>query len=235
MDRVLARALAESSLENGTLRVEGLMKNEIKQLNEELRNALLNCEIPHYKVVGVNVVTGGNTSSIDYITKLEGVSKSYTELFVTFDDLIYSGKYSKEENNNKLSDEINIPGTWYSLMAISNKVTSSNDTIFHTGMGMSSVANALLKNVDIIDFNRSGCAIHLIVKHGTGILDFEESSNFLKNSDYKPVRAVYDLNGIFSIKLYEESDKGIYLKYKRDINESVLLQILQEFGRSYIE
>ena len=228
MHRDLFRALSQCDLNEGVLSFNGLDSNDVLQLNDILREALLGDEIPHYKVVGVHVTQGGFVSSSDYITKIRGTNKSYIELLNVFNDLIFA----EARGSCSLYPDLNPTrlGLGY-IMGVDNEVKSDNKSLFFEGCGVTDVAESLVKDLDVIKLNNPTSTIHLVTYRGTGLIDFTEASNLFFGLDlFKPVRAVYDLNNIFSISIPKLGDTTIKLWYKRDINEKVLLKILRDYG-----
>ncbi len=167
---------------------------------------------------------------IDYITKPSGVSKSYTEILCAFNDLVFS-KGGGEPDINAGSLEGDSLGF---IRAIEKEITSSNKSLYYSGEGISSIAEALVEDIDIIKFSTSGKQLKLVIKRDIGIIDFTDKWTICKH-DYKPVRAVYDLNNIFCVMLPKQGDKEIHLVYKKKINEKVLEKILQDFGKDFTQ
>lgn len=230
MHTVLATALSNCEIKNGVLYVPDLNTEQIILLNNELRIALLENKIPHYRVVGVNIHVSGYVIDIDYITKPSGVSKSYTEILCAFNDLVFS-KGGGEPDINAGSLEGDSLGF---IRAIEKEITSSNKSLYYSGEGISSIAEALVEDIDIIKFSTSGKQLKLVIKRDIGIIDFTDKWTMCKH-DYKPVRAVYDLNNIFCVMLPKQGDKEIHLVYKKKINEKVLERILQDFGKDFTQ
>lgn len=226
----LFRALSECELNDGVLSFNGLDSDSVIKLNQLLREALLGYEIPHYKVIGAYVSQGGVTTSANYITKIRGTNKSYVELLSAFNDLVFAearGEYRSVPNDIPPNQS----GLGY-IMAIDNEVKSDNGSLFYDGCGLMDTAQSLVKDVNIIKLNTTTANIHLAIYKGTGMVDFTEAKNLIYPSyTLVPVRAVYDLNSIFSIFIPNPGDTTIKLWYKKPVNESVLLKILQDFGK----
>lgn len=230
MDTFLATALSNCKLKNGVLSVLGLNTEQVNLLNEELRVALLENMIPHYRVVGVNIYVSGCVADIDYITKSSEVSKSYTELLRVFNELIFA-EGGGEPDIKFRSDELSNLGF---IRAIEKEITSSNNSLYYSGKGICNIAEALVKDVNIIKFLTAGRELKLVIRRNIGMFDFIDKWTMCEH-EYKPVRAVYDLNNIFCIMLPKKGDKNIYFMYKKKINEKVLEKILQDFGKDFIQ
>ena len=219
MDRYYARYLVDATLQNGVLRVAGLITSEIKQLNVELRNDLLKYNIPHRKVLGIHIKALNGCWMSDFVSKVQGIEKSYVEMFVSLNDFIM--------NEYRRMDKKEI------ILSTNHKVETTNGSLIQ--ISTREVVDSLIRNVPIINFEKMGSTLYLLTYHAKGMLDFSASSRILRGTEYKPLRVVYDLNSVFTVKQYQEGDDAIFFMYKREINEFVLLNILRCYAMEICE
>ena len=243
----VARALSQCTISNELLTFPGSTDSVfVKKVGDELRSAVLACKVPHYKVIGSYVNTGGSLGLTDYVTKNKLVTKSYSELLVVYRDLIYAegNGYPVPRGNVTVSrDDLMAYRSAYGLsflMGTGNDViTSENGSIFFESLGVSSQPEGLVRGIEVIGFEKPNASIQMILYRGTGHLSFERVENILFDlSDlvshslvpYVPAMQDFDLSFVFTVRLFSEGDKGVVLMYKKEVNESVLQKIIRDFA-----
>lgn len=236
MNSRLKDLLSISEVKDGILEILTATREDMIQLYDLLSNALMNCKIPHYKVIGAYIP--GNAYGIEnFISKQAGVNKSYTELYKALNNLIFAT--NENECTNFYSYNLDLTKVEdIGFLQAEGYITSSNDAIYFKG---GKEAKALVENVEIVSLNR-GLVLQFMIAKSTSIIDFTESEFLIKNyfksnnmtnqylDKLVPIRAVYDLNRMFLLKpyIYEDGNK-LYFIYKKKINEKVLTKIIQNF------
>ena len=198
-----------------------LTKNDYYKLAERIRHDLLSYNIPHTRIIGVNVVSNGVTDA-QYISKLSGTDTSYAELLVSLSKLIYSAIDVQGE-----FQERNV------LASISKSVTTEVGCI-RLLSDKDKPLKALVNNLTFMNWvskNESNTFVRFVALYSTGLVDFHQATEYIygvKGGEYMPLRAVYDLIKIFTVHKFEELEQPEYVKlhYKCDIDESVLEDIL---------
>lgn len=223
------RVLAECTVKNGEIIVSGLNSHDdIVAFSDWLRNAVLQGDIPHNKVIGAHIANVGPSLAIpDFISKRKDVNRSYAELYTVFDELIFEeldgNPFQGLEEENAISD-------WGYVSTCSGNVTS-DEGMFYTGKGISATPRCLIKGVDIIKLGSVSSSLNMIVAKGTGIKTFSESGAALGRTDFVPFGQYYNLSKFITIRRVMFNDKTVKLMYKKDIDEEVLTSIFRNFGR----
>lgn len=229
--------LSISEIKNGVIEIPTATKEDMMQIYSELSSSLMNCKIPHYKVIGVYIPS--NAYGVEnFISKQVGVNKSYTELYKSLNNLIFVINKKEDIEFAHTIGKIKIGGIEF-LQAEGN-ITSSNNSIYFAG---GKIAEALVQDINIISLER-GLVLRFMIAESTSIIDFAESEFIIKNyfksnpssriyqyrEKFVPIRAVYDLNGLFLLKPYTEDDENrLHLIYKKKIKNKVLTKIIQKF------
>lgn len=191
------------------------------ELSECIRRDLLNYNIPHTRVIGVQVVTNGLIDS-RYISKLAGTDTSYAELLVVLDKLIYSGIVIDNELVEKTV-----------LASIDKEVTTAPGII--RVMSNSDIPlKALRPNINLMSWtsdSSSNTVVKFVTLYSKGMVDFVQAAEhikYTKGGEFMPLRAVYDLMKVFTVHKYSESTSPecVQLHYKCEIDEDVLKDIL---------
>jgi len=231
-----------SEIQNGELDLMAASPDEMKKAYDILSKALMDRELPHYRVIGV-VVTTNSRPAEDIVSKQKGMDKSYIELFKSLNDLVFSRGGGERDAIEWDISENGLANRGF-IQAVGNINTSKNNMTF-VGEGQSSL-ETLIQDVDILKLD-SGCVFKAVTMRGTGMCDIYDSEAELsklkpKGSQDKrgynrsgliPVRAVYDLNSIVMLKPYLPGD-GTVLKffYKQKVNEKVLNEIIHDFAET---
>lgn len=229
-----AEKLLTSVLINGELSIPLVRSDEeLRAIADGLRAACLSYEIPHYKVVGAKIVAGNGQLLSDFVTKSNAVDKSYAELVSVFDQLVWAKTGGLQEVIIP-NDADKLTGDFGYIIAVDNVVTSSNGALRFAGEGSKRLPECLTKNVEIIKLLKSDVVIHIVVRKGSGIMDFPVTSSLLRQTGLVPFRQVYDLTNIFTIRMVEPGDKYIRFCYKQEVAEDVLHDIILSYAESVV-
>lgn len=226
MDKDYNRMMQSAVLRNGILTVPGFDESDYIEVAGILRRALLQSELPHFKAIGARVSVG-STIDPSFVDKIPGSDKSYAELLVTLDNLVYV------DLSSSLTIVPRDQARYAELISIEKNATSSNGAFILSGKGVS--PQPLILDEPIINWNSKAKnnTVSLVMREGTGMFDFNETYYAgLYNTDYKPMRAVYDLTNVFTIRLYKSGDNHIKFCYKKKVNEEVLLKLLTNYMES---
>lgn len=241
MDSIL-KDLKRCELNNGKLTVPNISEEGLIRLSNELRRMLLSYKIPHYKVIGANIVVKSGRQLVDFVTKTRGINKSYAELISVLRDFIIS-EVAGRPSALMWSDAdtlINFLSKREFAFVTSdgNNVNTENGSLIFECSAGKQIRN-LIKNVELIKFQGDSSRIDILFYRGTGILDFPEATSIITRMQgrisnmtekqppqYVPLSQAYDLTQIFTVKLLRPGDTNIQLCYKRNINEEILKQIL---------
>lgn len=221
-----------SKIVNGVLSLSAVSPERVHEFRTKLREDILLARVPHYRAIGVRV---DGVRKADIVSKPSGVNKSYTELFAALRDVVLAegdaGVASIEEKiyyNNMEVLQGSEKGCSF-LKAINEDVNSSNGSIFYMNGGLSMKARMLVKNIDIIRLQNLSASLNLVIRKDTGLHDFSETGKDLRNTDYVPLRAVYDLNNIICVSGYDDGSTDVKFMYKRDVDEDVLYKIVLDY------
>lgn len=237
--------LANCRIEKGELTVRGLTSEEYAQLAQELRTAVVDYAIPHWKIVAIYIKLKGLDQFVDFVTKPRDVSKSYAEMIPILKEVVAveGGGFAPG-----IPKEIKVfyksVGDLSFIWGNENSINTYNGGILYSG---TKDVVKFLKDVDIIE--TQSCSLFAIMYKGTGVVDFDKAQHIIKHfSDafegildtnntiaYCPMTAVYDLSQFFTIKRPSTSDTAIRLLYKSEIDETVLQEILRAYGTSLQE
>lgn len=230
-----AEKVLTSFLSNGELVVPLARSNdELREIADGLREACLSYEIPHYKVVGAKIVTGNNQLLSDFVTKSNAVNKSYAELVSVFDQLVWAKTGGLQEIIIPDAAE-HLVGDFGFLIAVDEIVTSSNGALRFAGAGGKQLPECLIKDQEIIKLLKNDAVLHVVVKKGSGVMDFPVSSSLLRRTGLVPYRQVYDLTNIFTIRMVKPEDTSITFCYKKSVSENVLHDIILGYAESIVE
>lgn len=212
--------LGNLKINNGILRIPGMSAEDINNVRDILRRGLLEYEIPHTKIIGVDVKTTRGVTTKDMATPTV-LGMSYMAMSTIFNDLVFEPVGTNHLVN--FTGIVNTNGSGIK-MSIDQLRTKS-----------------LLKNKVIIDANNCLC-IMAVARNGSGVLDFNEANASLveakrqlyfkeegKSVLYKPLRVSYDLSKYFNIRPFSGGGDFIELVYSYDLNEDVLENILRNY------
>ena len=218
--------MRNATLNNGVLIVPGFDESAYIEIAGILRNALLTSQLPHFKAVGAHVSVG-STIDPSFVDKIPGSDKSYAELLVTLDNLVFV------DISSNLTITPRDQARYAELISVEKTVTSSNNALILSGRGIS--PQPLILDEPIINWSSKAKnnTVNLIMREGTGMFDFKETYYAgLYGTNYKPMRAVYDLTNVFTIRLYKAGDNHVKFCYKKKVDEEVLLKLLINYMES---
>ena len=250
MSQIYLKLLANCTLKNGILTVPNLHDFEYVQLASELRTAIINYEVPHWKIVGINVALPDVSQLVDYVTKPKGVSKSYAELIPVMQKVVAAEGGGIPSAVRDIEGDVECfykePGD-IAFISDTEGVVNTYDGHLTYECYPSHPVKFLCKT-DIIETESS--IVTAIMYRGTGLVDFSDAQGIIAQSyrnnihvassgqpkrAYCPMSVVYDLSQFVTVKFAGEHDQAVKLLYKSDIDETVLESILKQFGRELQE
>lgn len=250
MSQIYLKLLANCTLKNGILTVPNLHDFEYVQLASELRTAIINYEVPHWKIVGINVALPDVSQLVDFVTKPKGVSKSYAELIPVMKKVVAAKGGGVPSVVRDIEGDVECfykePGD-IAFISDTEGVVNTYDGHLTYECYPSHPVKFLCKT-DIIETESS--IITAIMYRGTGLVDFSDAQGIIAQSyrnnihvassgqpkrAYCPMSVVYDLSQFVTVKFAGEHDQAVKLLYKSDIDETVLESILKQFGRELQE
>lgn len=170
-----------------------------------LHKDLLNCNIKFYMPIGIKA-NANNSGNISILDKLNGIGKSYAELMAVSNELIF------------------MPPNKDSYIQLYGTGMTTSDNMYFEQQGMNAICPGLLKGVTVAN-TLASCGISLHAHLAAGSLSFEMAQRKLKSTEHYAVSANYDLSHYIVLKPYTQKDI-IEFMYKREINESVLSNII---------
>lgn len=242
------KPLEHCKLENGRLYVEGLSSLGYYNLAMELRKAIINYEVPHWKIIALHIKLGKFGQFVDFVSKPNGINRSYAELVP-----VLKGVAAANGGGEPLSIKAHLgqtancfykkPGDLSFICSTENEVTTRNGAIHYESFRGKEVQ--FLTDVDILKSESS--ILQCIMYRGTGVVDFKEASKIISVYDindavcraanegnqklaYCPMTAIFDLSQFVLVKQPTMRDEHVQLYYKTDIDESVLQSIFQQYG-----
>lgn len=222
MRDVLFGALAQCKVVNGIVQFDDIASDEeFRTFSIKVRNDLLAGQIPHYRAVGLYVRSKEITSTLNVLSKMRSVGRSYAELMPVVGKLVFAEGYGTDEGLQEDSTLGVLYGT--------KEVTSSNDSLcWHQDWGKS--VESLVSNQEVCTLGPD-CSISILLKRGTGQREYYENERILRNTNFKPLRTLYDLNDYLLLHLYEIQSRRLHFIYKDKVNDKVLEKILQEYAK----
>ena len=250
MSQIYLKLLANCTLKNGILTVPNLHDFEYVQLASELRTAIIKYEVPHWKIVGINVALPDVSQLVDFVTKPKGVSKSYAELIPVMKKVVAAEGGGIPSAVRDIEGDVECfykePGD-IAFISDTEGVVNTYDGHLTYECYPSHPVKFLCKT-DIIETESS--IVTAIMYRGTGLVDFSDAQGIIAQSyrnnihvassgqpkrAYCPMSVVYDLSQFVTVKFAGEHDQAVKLLYKSDIDETVLESILKQFGRELQE
>lgn len=248
MDQTNASILLNCSVLEDRIVLPGATTESCRDIIDEFRHDLLSCNIPHWKVVGVAIETGLSSQIDSYIAKIRGVSKSYAELLIGLNNLVFA------EGGGCLAgiafeDDCKFLFPVSLMISDGSVITSSNNSLYYEGRGIGNAPDSLVEDKEIIRFDSPDSNIRLLLTKGIGYMNFRDSSKLLFDyyqaakeqcgdlqsvTKYVPLQQVFDLNYFISIHTYEQGDTEVHLRYKDKINSCVLQQIIHNYAESKV-
>lgn len=211
-----------------------LSEDRIQMLSQKLYNALVNYEVPHWRVIGCSVRDNGRTVE-SVLNKIGGINMSYIELMNALSKIVLSerhGNFYAPDFDNVQSVVFNAQtnnGLDFAHVMICDqrgKVTTSNGVRFYGETA--TPVKCLALNEDICDVVGKNVEIFAYLAFGKGIVDFSDNNRiFKKCSSIVPCRTVYDLTDTVMVRPYRLGDKNVKFTYFKDVDENVLAEILQ--------
>lgn len=224
----IGTALATCKVSNGEIHFEmNLSNDDLKDIYEILRVAIQDGQLPHYKVIGISYTAGGSTAE-DYVSKLRGANRSYIETYVQLQQVIFG------EVKGECTYAKTLP-IWR-LVSNDKDIRSDNASLLWAGSA-ESVRDSLICDIPILKTKNTGYILSLLVTMGTGFEDFDSYASELAQYNrenkvqYAPVAQYFNLSSYLVIRRYHEGDERLRFTYKVDVNEAVLTQILNTYGR----
>lgn len=246
MEGYIRDQLSNCVLENGIIRIPDSSAETIRMVGDQLRHDVMTMNVPHYKVIGVRVVTGSIGMS-NYVIKSKDVDKSYAELLAVLHNVIYAeggGYINPNLMDSDLQIRIDSRGDLAFMVGVDEDIRSDNNTLYYVGEG--TCPDSLVRDIPIIKSKSNSFSINLLLKRGTGNISFTEAEKVFKEVknvareydqrreviDYVPISQYYDLTDVLTIPMYMTGDKGIRLRYKKPVNENVLQQIIKSYANT---
>lgn len=222
MRDVLFGALAQCKVINGIVQFDDIASDEeFKKFSVRVRHDLLAGQIPHYRAVGLYVRSREITSTLNVLSKMRSVGRSYAELMPAVSKLVFAEGYGTDAGLQEDSTLGVLYGT--------KEVTSSNGSLKWNQEWNRSV-ESLIYNQEICTLGPD-CSISILLKRGTGEREYYENERLIRNTNFKPLRTLYDLNDYLLLHLYETQSRRLHFIYKTKINDKVLEKILQEYAK----
>lgn len=227
-------SLVNCELHDGRLTVPGFSSDRYRQLAQELRVAVINYSVPHWKIIAVYVKLKGLDQFVDFVTKPKNVSKSYAEMVPVLKRVAAARGAIQSPFVQEFGVAYKEVGDLSFIWGSENVISTYNGSLKYEG---SNGKIDFLHKVDIVETN--SCIMHAIMYKGTGVVSFEEAQKIVQllewdqqvNVVYCPMTAVYDLSQFFMVKPAAD-DRGVLLRYKADIDEAVLQDIFRQFGET---
>lgn len=217
-------------LKEGKIYFPSKTKDEIKQIYNKFRIDLLDCNIPHYKPVGIKIESPFNRVP-SLIKKIPNFGYSLSELSFLMEDLIINERRGvmPEVLQGSVKSSILSSSCGYITLVGKDIGTDYFGSMFYTGEGMSSTPKFLLRDMTLFrDLPDNFTGITLIMKKATKILSFADNEALVSHSPFKPMNAIYSLNEYFSVRVFYSGDY-LELQYRKPLNEDVLTSILSDY------
>ena len=160
----IGAALATCKVSNGEIHFEmNLSNDDLKDVYENLRVAIQDGQLPHYKVIGISYTASGSTAE-DYVSKLRGANRSYIETYVQLQQVIFG------EVKGECTYAKTLP-IWR-LVSNDKDIRSDNSSLLWAGSA-ESVRDSLICDVPILKTKNTGYILSLLVTMGTGFEDLD--------------------------------------------------------------
>ena len=215
---------------NGELHLTRDISTErVQVLSQKLYNMFADYEIPHWRVVGCSVRDNGRAVE-SVINKINGINMSYVELMQALSNVIISTRHGKfytpDFGNNS---ESGVPSERFAHIMVRDYigvVTTSNGVRYY---GESSIpVQCLTRGEYLFDAIGKNVEVFAYLEYGTGMKDFSENNKVFKSSSsVVPCNTVYDLTSAVMVKPYTYGDKTVKFTYFKDVDETVLTEILE--------
>ena len=218
------------TLEGGKLRIPGLSKDEMKKLYLDLRIALLDSHIGHFRQVAFKVEGAVSSSVLSNISKIQGIGLSFSEMAFRLGNIIVAEKRGVMPEQLQSAASLSRLNSDCSFMTLMGTTIGAQEegTMFYCGEGLSSTPQLLLNDTVVFKKLKNSLAITVVLMYGHDFRDFQDNQRLVYNTGFKPIRTYYSLYEYFTIKEYLGED-CIQFNYNADINESVLLEILKRY------
>lgn len=222
---------------NGELILTSNISTErVKALSNELYNAFVNYEIPHWRVVACTITDNGKVPE-SVIGKIDGINMSYIELMNALSNIVISERhgdfYSPDVDGVESVTEDVPEAEKYAHAMISQQrglVTTSNGGVRFFGEPNTKV-RCLTRDVSICNCKGNNVQIFMYLEYGSGIYNYEDNDyKFRRCRNIVPCRTVFDLTKDVLVKPYVAGDKSVKFMYLRDVDEEVLSEILRGYN-----
>ena len=244
------KPLANCELKNGILTVPGLSSWGYYNLARELRKAIINYQVPHWKIVAIHIKLGDYSPFVDFVTKPNGVDKSYAELIPVLKKVAAArGGGEPAIVRNRTGESANcfykVQGDMAFLSDTEEVINTYDGNLTYESFMSKPVK--FLQAVDIL--NAKSGLVQAIMYRGTGVVEFSEAGDIVESYNtndavcnsglqkvaYCPMTAVYDLSQFLTVKLPTQQDECVKFLYKGKVDEEVLQDILIQFGEEVQE
>lgn len=230
-----ATVLSDCTVSNGVLRIPSISGNTeaIREVTNTLYNMLVDYKIPHYRVAACVVLDNGRVPE-SIIGNIFGVNQSYIEVMYSLSKIILSEKcgdfYAPDVDGVESILQVVEEAELYGHCMINNcegLVTTSNGKLRFYGHPRQPV-RCLTRDEEICYYQGNNVCIYMYYRKGTGIVEFEENGYFFRRCrNVVPCRTVYDLTEVFRIPPYVDGAKDVPLTYLKNVDETVLTEILR--------
>lgn len=225
------------TLEGGKLRIPELSAEELHNLYKDLRIALLDSQIGHFRPVAFRVEGAMSSAVLSNITKIQGIGLSFSEMSFYLGNIITAekrGVMPEQLQSAAALSKLNSDCSFMTLMG--NTIGAREEgTMFYCGEGLTSTPNLLLNDTVVFKKLKSQLAITVVLMYGHTMRDFQDNQRLVYNTGFKPIRTYYSLYEYFTIKEHLRGEDFIQFNYNADINESVLLEILKRYFKERSE
>lgn len=231
--------------------IDGMSREDMFKVYLKFRNDLVECVIPHYRPIAFKLASVKSPNN--FIETISSINQSYSGISHIINCLVccgptnglpFSGLSKILPANSTLLNN----AKFVNLMG-KNIGTSYKSSMFYNGLADVNkitddvIPKFLLLDKDLFLNLPSNLHIYVIMKKGTGILDYSDNANnFIDTSekgDYMPVRTIYSLSDYLTVCYFDErsrsADNFIEMRYLDRIDESVLNEILYEYFRDIKE
>ena len=217
----MSKTSNDAELKNGEFRFidESVSDEQYAAYSEIFRLDLLAEKVPHWKPIGVKVNTANAPTSA--LVTIEGTYTSYIKLSIESNNIILANPISVDGSATVMLQG----GAQEAVGEFNPQLISRATRLIYPNEPQHPVDN-LIKGVTIAAIEPTK-TISFYLARSIGVMDFKETSDRIKGlSGYWPVRAIYDLNDIISVRKYKPGDGCIKFTYKKDISEMALKDII---------
>lgn len=224
--------LGGSYVRDGKLHLtQSLSKERVKRLSNELYNAFVDYEIPHWRVVAFTVQDNGRYPE-NIISKIEGVNKSYVEMESALSKLILSERHGVYYSPDMAmaGDVLEKAGVGHMMITEHKGVVTTSNGAIRFFSETSIPVRCLTVGEEICNCSSSNIQVYMYYLKGTGIIEYDANDKtFSKARNIVPCRTVFDLTDAVMVAPYRDGDDCVRFTYKKKVDESVLSEILSDY------